>query len=505
MARSRRHRLPHFLSPRRLALGLCLAGLGLAAAGPAAAQPAAVPGRGVPYAVAPQGNGTTATGPAAGEVLPAPTPAAAEATPAKKLPVSLDTIFRLAQDQNTQVRLARERVRGACADLDVAQLGWLPRLYVGPAYYRHEGGIQNEDGTLTHSSMGALFAGTEIDGQLDLREYAYQKVRAEREVWQQKGELSRINYETLQDASDTYIDLLRARSDEALAQSQLDKQEDLIRFVAGLKDPGYEGELDMLHADREGYRQLVLRARQQQQAYSAHLVYLLGLDPCTELIPVDDRLQAFNLIDAAVPVCDLVVRAVSFGPGVRELEGMLNLLTTSLTKAQGPSRLLPVFEMRMAEGAFGAGPGDDARWDNRWDLALQARWDLGSLVTGRARQRSGESKLQQVNLNLLDLRGKLTAGVQEAREATLSTHEQIGVAQKRLEYSQNAYNLHSKIRTEPEDKRAILRELIQNVRSLREAERDVLDTVAGYDKAQLRLILLLGPSAPPPSGAGACH
>ena len=48
-------------------------------------------------------------------------------------------------------------------------------------------------------------------------------------------------------------------------------------------------------------------------------------------------------------------------------------------------------------------------------------------------------------------------------------------------------------------------ELIQNVRSLREAERDYLDTVSGYDKAQLRLLLLLGPSAPPPAGAAPCH
>ncbi len=195
---------------------------------------------------------------------------------------------------------------------------------------------------------------------------------------------------------------------------------------------------------------------------------------------------------------------MSFGPGVRELEGMLNLLTTSMAKAQGPSRLLPVFEVRMAEGAFGAGPGDDARWDNRWDMALQARWDLGGLVTGRARQRSAESKIQQVNLNLLDLRGKLTAGVQEAREATLSTGQQIGVARQRREYSESAYKLHKELRGEPEDKRPIVRELIQNVRSLREAEHDYLDTVSGYDKAQLRLLLLLGPTAPPPAG-GACH
>src|SRR5207244_12389442 len=131
----------------------------------------------------------------------------------------------------------------------------------------------------------------------------------------------------------------------------------------------------MIEADLNGYRQLAQRMVRAQQAASARLVYLLGLDPCTELIPVDDHLQPFELIDARAPTCDLVTRAVAAGPGVRELEGLLNLLQNSIAKANGPARLLPVFEVRMAEGAFGAGPGDSLTWDNRWDLGLQARRD----------------------------------------------------------------------------------------------------------------------------------
>src|SRR5206468_11640310 len=123
----------------------------------------------------------------------------------RPLPISLDTVLRLAEEQNGQIALARERVREATAEKHLKQ--WLPDLYVGTAYYRHEGGIQNEDGTLTRSSFGAMFGGMEVRGRFDLREAVFQRVDAERKVWQQKGELSKLSSENLLDAANTYVDL----------------------------------------------------------------------------------------------------------------------------------------------------------------------------------------------------------------------------------------------------------------------------------------------------------
>jgi outer membrane protein TolC len=421
--------------------------------------------------------------------------------PTKPLPISLDTVYRLAEEQNLQIQLAREKVNGASADLNVAQLAWLPKLYVGPAWYRHEGGIQNEDGTVIHSSTGAIFAGLEVHSELDLRDYAYQRVKAEREVWQQKTELSRITNDMLLDASYTYLDLLMARSGEALAHDQEKKQLDLLKFVEGLNDRGLQAELDMLAADLQAYRQMALKMRQLQQAASARLVHLLGLDPCTELVPVDDHLLPFALIDASPPACDLAARALSAGPGVRELEGMLHLLQTSMDQSKGPSRFMPVFEVCMNEGAFGGGVGASTDWDNRWDLGLHVRWDLGAFLTANDRQHAAESHLRQVELSLLDVRSKLTAGVSEAREAILSGREQLTLSEQRVRHSTASYQRQNNLKIEPEDKRPIIRELIQNIRAVQEAQRNYLETLHAYDKAQLRLIQLLGPTAPPPVAA----
>src|SRR5689334_2546582 len=67
-------------------------------------------------------------------VRPAAPAEPAPATPApaaKALPINLDTVLRLAQDQNGQVTIARSKLDEAYAQKDVAALAWLPDLWVG--------------------------------------------------------------------------------------------------------------------------------------------------------------------------------------------------------------------------------------------------------------------------------------------------------------------------------------------------------------------------------------
>src|SRR5581483_5864039 len=108
--------------------------------------------------------------------------------------------------QNAQIGVARERLAEVEMEQQLAQRGWLPNIYAGVGYYRHEGGIQDFDGTLVHSSTGALFPGMEMKTEMDLREATFARVSSQRNFWQQSGELTRITNETLLEAANTYID-----------------------------------------------------------------------------------------------------------------------------------------------------------------------------------------------------------------------------------------------------------------------------------------------------------
>ncbi len=424
---------------------------------------------------------------------PAYPPAEALAAP-KVLPISLDTVLRLAEDQNAQIGQARERLRAAYAERDVAKAAWLPNLYVGTAFYRHEGGIQNEDGTLTHSSTGAIFAGLEIDGKLDIREVAFQQINAQRQVWQQKGELSRVTSETLLDAANTYIDLLTARAAEAITLDMLQKFEDLLKRARNAAEVEKLARVEVyrIQSEVDGQRQAVAKLRAQAAGAAAKLAYLLGLDPCTQLVPVDTRLIAFDLVDVTPPTCELVNQALTNGPGVREIEGLLNLIQTSMERAKGPGQFLPTLEMHMAEGGFGAGPGDSLTWDNRWDLALQARWNLTPLVTAKDRQRAANAKLQQAHLAYQDLRGKLTAGVQEARETILSGKQEMELSAGQIKNAEEAYTLSDQRLREAAGQSTSYSEVLLAVGSIARAKGNYLSVISSYDKAQIRLLVLLG-------------
>src|SRR5207244_7491904 len=101
---------------------------------------------------------------------------------------------------------------------------------------------------------------------------------------------------------------------------------------------------------------------------SATLVYLLNLDPCTELVPADAQLVALRLADADAPCCELVARAITCGPGVRELEAILCLIHKGMADAAGPGRYLPVVTAQAREGTFGAGPHGGRTVSNRFDF-----------------------------------------------------------------------------------------------------------------------------------------
>jgi outer membrane protein TolC len=238
---------------------------------------------------------------------------------------------------------------------------------------------------------------------------------------------------------------------------------------------------------------MIRKLREQARAAAAKLVYLLGLDPCVELVPIDGRLVRLQLVDATPPTCTLVEKALKNGPAVREMEGLLAVIQDAMTRSQGAGQYLPIVEMRMAEGAFGAGPGDQLDWDNRWDLCLQVRWNLTEFLTARDRRRVADAKFQQAHLAYQDLRGKLTAGVQAAREEILSGGEQLPLLDQQIDQAAEAQRLSDE-RLRNRIAGSSYGEVLLGLQNKNLAQLNRLNALRAYDKAQVRLMILLGPA-----------
>jgi outer membrane protein TolC len=411
------------------------------------------------------------------------------------LPVSFDTVLRLTQDQNGQINLAREKIRQASAETELAEKNWLPNLYTGVTYYRHEGGIQNFDGTFIHSSYGSLFGGMEVGGRLDLRDLAFQKIDAERRLWQQKGELSKLTSENLLDAGGTYIDLLSARTSEAIHRALLNELVGLLGTAQRIAkvEPANRVEVSRVETEIHFQRQQLRKTQEQAKAAAAKLVYLLGVGPEVELVPVEYVMAPLPLVDAGVAVQEMLALAMTDGPGVRETQRILALLEEARQKGQGAGRYVPTFEMRMAEGVFGAGPGSRSTWDNRWDLGLQARWNLGEYLMAREKQRIAQSQMSQLHLSYQDLKAKLAAGVQEAYEAVRSAQDQMLEAQAMIEHARETLKWSRYRLTELElQKRAAPSEVLLALQAQAGAQLAYLAAVRDFNRAQVRLLVLIG-------------
>lgn len=417
----------------------------------------------------------------------APAPAVA-----KEVPVTLDAVLRFAEQSNAKVGRAREKLAESQIEQEQAQHCWMPNVYAGAAYYRHEGGIQNENGTFTHSSTGALYPGLQIRSELDLRKTAFEQIDAERKVWQQKAELSQVNSEVLLEAAQAYVDLLTARRAEALAR-ELEQYErkvlaraEILAKVDQAVDSLTFG-LRSSVASRE-YQQAQLR--QQGDAASAKLVYLLGLPPLTKLVPVDPVFVPVELVDVASPEM-LVDRVQLTGPGVRELVGLLDTIQGGLDASYGKRNLLPTVELCVWEGLFGAGPGGSLTFDNRLDVGLQLKWNLTALLRAEEQRKLVRSKLEQTRWTLKDVKDRLAAGVQEATTTIKDSREMLGHGVRQIQEASRAYQ-KADDQLEEGIKGVTPAAVVTAIRALELAHFNYVQATREHNKAQVRLLLLVG-------------
>jgi outer membrane protein TolC len=301
-----------------------------------------------------------------------------------------------------------------------------------------------------------------------LRKDDYKRTAAEARYWQQRAELASTTTEELQDAAYAYIDLLTARRGLDLARELEGYEEKLLRRAEGFvksKETGADILLQGARAALAARRQNLAKLRQQSDAAAEKLAYLLNLHDGRPVPPNRDWVP-IDLVDATLPVEALVEQARANGPTVPELTQVAAAISEGIDQA------------RLAHRACKLG------------CALIC-----------ARLLAAESKLEQTNLALDDTRGKLTLGVREAYDAILSGREQVGFLTAEVRHARETYRL-ADLRLTEGVMGSSQGEVAQAVRGIESAEFNRLGALSALDKAQVRLLLLLGPSRGP--GDGAC-
>jgi outer membrane protein TolC len=237
---------------------------------------------------------------------------------------------------------------------------------------------------------------------------------------------------------------------------------------------------------------ITVTLRQAGKAATARLAYLLGLDPCCEFLLIDGKLVPISLVDTTQPVQKLVDQALTRGPGVRELEGLLGAVEAARKANYGLTHWMPTVELSVIEGTFGASPGGDSYdGSNRFDAFVKVKWNLSEWVSAKQKRQQADMNIQQVQLSVHDLRAKLTLGVQEAHDAIHSGIEQTQLADQHITKAEQSYTLSDQ-RLKEGVKGRSASEVLLAIRTLGGARLEYLQAVRELNRAHLRLFVLVG-------------
>jgi outer membrane protein TolC len=338
--------------------------------------------------------------------------------------VNLDSVLRLACERNPEILLARERVNESQAVLDAAMKSCMPEM---------------------------------------LRKDTFKRSVAEAQLWRRRSELRKVQTDKLQDAANTYIDILTARRGEVIARDLQNYEEQLLdraKKLASSEKPA-QVIVEAIEAAHNGRQQYILRTRQQGDAATVKLAYLLGMSDGVPMV-ADATLTPVDLVDAGVALPALLRQAEENGPGVIELQGLAAAIQQGIDDAQCAQRIC-----------------------NRTGAAL---------VCGRLQM--AHSEWQQAQLALVDLHGKLRAGVEEAVSTILSGRDQITQASAAIQHAAETYRLmNERLRKQGEEanqRNRTYNAVLLSIQQLSQAHANYLTAVSAYNKAQVRLLLLIG-------------
>jgi hypothetical protein len=251
----------------------------------------------------------------------------------RPLPISLATALQLASARPLDIAVARERVRVAVAQLDRARVLWLPTVYVGGDYVRHDGRIQDTSGNILDVGRQSLMAGAGPSAVFALADAYFAPLAARQVVAARQAGVQAAANDSLLAVAEAYFTVQQARGELAGAEDAARRAADLARRAEQLADAeaGLKDAVDTAERSFEGLGQtkragnLVLLVVRPQEAVAAVQSLALAYGDYYEALGDYNRAQ-FHLYRALGQPAQLVLgsgcepAARGQEPGVRGQE-----------------------------------------------------------------------------------------------------------------------------------------------------------------------------------------
>ncbi len=450
----------------------------------------------------------------------APTPEPVVEPTLDVVDMNLPTALSMVGGQHPAVGFAQWRVQEAYAQLDQAEVLWLPSLQAGFSFHKHDGNYQASDGTIVDVNRnsfqyglgnGATGAGTTpnpgIVARFHLADAIFQPEIAQKTAWARGHAANGVMNEQLLNVAVAYLELLNAHQDARILEESRNRTSDLSKLTSDFAatGQGLQADADRLETEVALIESRLISAKERIDVASARLAQALSIAADRPIAPLDPTVVPIDLVALDMDKSSLISTGLSNRPELKESQALVAAACEQYRR-QKYAPFVPSVLLGFSTGAFGGGLGNNLdNVDGRYDFDALMTWEVRNLGFGeRAARREAESRIQQAKFEKIRVMDQVAREVNEAHAQVQRRAERITVTQRAIESAQNSYQRNlSRIR----DGQGLPLEVLQSVQALEDARRAYLSAVMDYNEAQFRLQWALGwpVSAPPESASSAMN
>jgi outer membrane protein TolC len=426
----------------------------------------------------------------------------------RPLPINLATALRLADARPVLIEAARAAVETEYGLYEQARVLWLPSIYFGVDYQRHDGGEENLlTGQTILGARNQFLAGAGAQAVFALTDAIYAPL-AERQLLRARNlEIQTAKNDSLLSVATAYFDVQQARGTLAGTLDSVTRARELARRVSslgkGLAPPIEVERVNALLADLE---QQVASYRQDWLTSSANLTRVLRLDPAAVVVPLEPPHLPVTLIPPKETVDALIPVGLTNRPELASQQAVVQAALVRLRQ----ERMRPLIPSLVLEsnatpdgllggGAYSTGTNSLNHWSGRSDWNAEVVWqfkNLGFGNRGLVTQRRGEQRQALVELfRIQDLVASEVVQAHAQLEAAAVRVRRAGAEVKSAlaSYEGNLKGLGETVRA-GELLQLINRpqEVVAALQQLQQAYINYYSSTSDYNRAQFRLYRALG-------------
>jgi outer membrane protein TolC len=429
----------------------------------------------------------------------------------KPLPINLPTALQLANAQAIDIQVASQRIEVAAAQLDRAQKLWLPTIYLGTDYYRHDGQIQETPGNVFGTSRSSLMVGAGPSAVFAVSDAIFEPLAARQVLAAREASFQAAGNDTMLAVAEAYFSVQQARGDLAGAQDAVRRTEELLKQVEKLVGGGLSPEVEVTRAraDLAHRRQAIRIAEDRWRTSASELQRILRLEPAALVEPQEPPQLAVTLIGLDRPVDELIPLALTNRPELAAQQALVQA-TLARLRQERLRPLIPSVLLRgtstqvtgtLAGGFYGGGMNSFmGNFGARSDWDLQFLWEFQNLGFGnraRTNERRGEHEISI--LELFRLQDQVAADVVQTFSLAQSAAGRMKDAEAELREAVDSVekNLSGVSQTKRLTGNLLIlvirpQEVVAAIQALAQAYGDYYSAIADYNRAQFRLYRALG-------------